>query len=89
LLKYLKHQGIIVINHNLLLNIKANWFFRVEDRYNSESSFITDLQISKSLNNFEFFVKSSNLFNVSYSDFVGIPLPGRWVSGGIKLSLSK
>lgn len=89
LLKYLKHQGIIVINHNLFLNITTNWFFRVEDRYNSESSFITDLQISKSLNNFEFFVKSSNLFNVSYSDFVGIPLPGRWVSGGIKLSLSK
>ena len=89
LLKYLKHQGIIVINHNLFLNITANWFFRVEDRYNSESSFITDLQISKSLNNFEFFVKASNLFNVNYSDFVGIPLPGRWISGGIKLSLSK
>lgn len=87
LLKYLKHQGIISINHYLVLDIKANWYFRYEDRYNSESNFITDLSIDKSFDNFNVFVKTTNLFNVDYFDFIGIPLPGRWVTAGIKLSI--
>ncbi len=88
LLKYLQHQGIIAINHNLVWDIKTDWYFRYENRYNSESNFITDLGVGKSFNNIKVFVKATNLFDVDYFDFVGVPLPGRWVVGGIKLSLN-
>ncbi|MBU0473698.1 MAG: TonB-dependent receptor [Bacteroidetes bacterium] len=89
LLKYLKHHGIVSINHNLVWDIETNWYFRYEDRYNSESNFITDLSINKSFNNFNVFIKATNLFNVDYFDFIGITLPGRWIAGGVKFSLSK
>ncbi|MCF6270542.1 MAG: TonB-dependent receptor [Melioribacteraceae bacterium] len=89
LLKYLKHQGILSINHNLFLNIKADWYFRYEERYNLENNFVTDLRINKSFNYFDIFVKATNLFNVDYFDFIGVPLPGRWVTGGVKLKIGK
>jgi vitamin B12 transporter len=89
LLKYLEHQGIVSLNHNLFLDIKANWYFRYEDRYNSESNLITDLRVDKTFENFDVYVKAINLFNVDYFDFIGVPLPGRWVSGGVKFSLNE
>ncbi len=89
LLKYLKHQAIISINHNLIWDVYANWYFRYEERYSFESNFITDFRINKSFDMIDVFVKASNLFNVDYFDFVGVPLPGRWVVGGIRFTLAK
>ncbi len=86
LLKYLKHQAIVSINHNLIFGVSASWYFRYEERYNFESNFITDLSLAKSLGGFNVFVKATNLFNVDYFDFIGVPLPGRWVTGGIKFN---
>jgi iron complex outermembrane receptor protein len=86
LLKYLKHQGVISINHNLIWNIKTNWYFRYEERYNSKSNFITDLGVNKSFNNFDVYIKTTNLFDVDYFDFIGVPLPGRWVTAGVKIN---
>jgi iron complex outermembrane receptor protein len=88
LLKYLEHQGIISINHNLIWKIKIDWYFRYEERYNSESNFITDIGVNKSFNNFNVFVKATNLFNVDYYDFIGVPLPGRWATAGVKYQLN-
>jgi outer membrane receptor protein involved in Fe transport len=82
----LKHQGVISINHNLIWDIKTNWYFRYEERYNSKSNFITDLGVNKSFNNFDVYIKTTNLFNVDYFDFIGVPLPGRWVTAGVKIN---
>ncbi len=89
LLKYLRHQGIVSINHNLFWSINADWYFRYEERFNSESNFITDLRINKSFSYINIFIKVSNIFNVDYFDFIGVPLPGRWVTGGIRVNLKK
>jgi iron complex outermembrane receptor protein len=35
------------------------------------------------------FVEVDNVFDRMYSDLLGTPMPGRWVMGGLKLSLSK
>jgi iron complex outermembrane receptor protein len=35
------------------------------------------------------FVEVDNVFDRTYSDLLGTPMPGRWVMGGLKLSLSK
>ena len=85
LLKYLKHQAILSINHNLILGISADWYFRYEERYNFGNNLITDLGINKAFNNFNVFVKATNLFGVDYLDFIGVSLPGRWVTGGVRL----
>ncbi len=88
LLKYLKHQIIVSINHNLFWDVSADWYFRYEERYNLQSNFIADISIKKSFKYFDVFVKATNLFNVDYLDFIGIPLPGRWITGGIKFSIN-
>ena len=88
LLKYLKHQAILSINHNLFFAIKTNWYVRYEERFNFGSNFITDLRLDKTFGNFDLFVKATNLFNVDYLDFIGVPLPGRWVTGGVKIGIN-
>jgi iron complex outermembrane receptor protein len=34
-------------------------------------------------------VQVDNIFDNEYSDLLGTPMPGRWLMGGLKLSLSK
>jgi iron complex outermembrane receptor protein len=35
------------------------------------------------------FVEADNVFNKNYADLLGAQMPGRWLMGGIKISLSK
>ena len=35
------------------------------------------------------FAEVDNLFDKAFSDLLGTPMPGRWLMGGLKLSLSK
>lgn len=35
------------------------------------------------------FVEADNIFNKNYADLLGSQMPGRWLMGGIKISLSK
>ncbi len=87
LLDYLRHQLIISINHNIPFGIKQMWFFRFEERVNFSSYLIIDSQINKQINNFYFFIRATNLLNKQYSDFAGLPLPGRWISVGLNYNL--
>ena len=38
---------------------------------------------------FSAFFEADNIFNKSYADLLGSQMPGRWLMGGIKISLSK
>lgn len=86
-LDYLKHQLIINLSNPLPLDIKQSWFLRYEDRVNLEESFIVDSQLLYELKLFEVFIKATNLFNKSYKDIGGIPLPARWIIAGVKYTL--
>lgn len=85
-LDHLRHQLIISIGNELLLDIAQSWVIRYEARESFEDHFIVDSQISKSFENFTLVIKAANLFNQSYLDLGGIPLPGRWISAGIRFS---
>ena len=87
LLKYLNHQVIISIKHDLIWKLKVDWYFRYEERYNLNNNFIADLGVNKTFNYFNIYIRATNLFNVDYLDFIGVPLPGRWVTAGIKFQL--
>ena len=39
--------------------------------------------------NLSVFVEADNLLNTEYADLLGAEMPGRWLMGGIKISLSK
>jgi len=87
LLEYLKHQLIVNISQNFLWKTNLNWFIRYEDRLNVEDHFLVDLIINKKINRFGVYVKGTNLFNRTYFDIVGVPLPGRQLIAGVKYSL--
>jgi iron complex outermembrane receptor protein len=88
ILDLLRHQFIAEITHSAPLDIIFNWAFRYENRYNFDSYFITDLKLSRSFNNFDLSLSALNLFNKSYMDISGIPLPGRWIKAGINCKIN-
>ena len=83
ILDLLRHQFIAEVSHSVPFNIVFNWAFRYENRYNFDNYFIADLKLSRSFNNFDLSLSALNLFNKSYMDVSGIPLPGRWLKAGI------
>jgi vitamin B12 transporter len=88
ILDLLRHQFIAEITHSIPYDIVFNWAFRYENRYNFDSYFITDLKLSRSFNIFELSLSALNLFNKSYTDVSGIPLPGRWLKAGISFRIN-
>ncbi len=86
-LDHLKHQVIAGVQHKLVLGITADWFFRYEDRLNFEDSFVTDLKLRRSFNNFTATIGATNLLDRTYHDIAGVVLPGRWIKGSIKYKI--
>jgi iron complex outermembrane receptor protein len=89
LLDHLKNHFVISVSNELPFSINQNWIARFEEREHFSTNFIINTQFSKNINNFNFFLLISNLFNTSNFDFTGIPLPGRLVSAGIKYNLTE
>ena len=87
LLDYMRHQLIINIDNAWWLGIRQSWELRYENRVNFEDHFLVDTQLSKQFEQFEIFVKATNLFNKSFSEISGVPMPGRWLTAGIKYQL--
>ena len=88
LLDHLRNQLIINVAHDFFFDIKANWLFRYEDRINFEDHFLTDLDISRRIDQFDVFIKATNIFNKPYMDITGVALPGRWITAGIKWNMT-
>ncbi len=84
LLDYLRHQLIIGVNNSWWFGIRQNWEFRYDDRVNFENYFLVDTELSKDFNKFEIYMNATNLFNKTYSEISGVPLPGRWITAGVQ-----
>jgi len=87
LLDYLRNQLIVFFSHDLPFGFHLNWIMRYEDRINFQSYLIIDSQLHMEYNNIFIFIRASNLLNRAYRDFAGLPLPGRWLTVGIKYIL--
>lgn len=86
-LEYLRNQATLSITNDLPFDVKLNWFFRYEDRYNFEDAFITDLKLSRKYNAFTIHFSAINLFDIDYMDVNGVRLPNRWIRAGLSLDL--
>ncbi len=87
ILDNLRHQLVVGISNALFLDITQTWMLRYENRITGDKNFLVDVQMKKSLANFEVFAKATNLFNKSYKDFNGVFLPGRWLFAGVRASV--
>ncbi len=87
-LNYLQHQLLVGLNHQLPgLGCAANWQMRFEQRVTGQQLLLIDAYLQKALKRYSFFVQATNIFNRKYSDFIGVPQPGRWFKMGIKIQL--
>ena len=89
LLQYLRNQLIVNFENNWGFGIRQSWELRYEDRINFEDFLLVDTQLFKNFQHFKLFVKATNLFNKSYQEVSGVPLPGRWITAGIKFKLGE
>ncbi len=85
LLDYLRQQLIFTVINNWWLDINQSWIVRYENRIFFEDHIILDTQLFKDINNLQLFLKATNLFNKSYQQISGVPLPGRWIYAGVNL----
>jgi vitamin B12 transporter len=87
LLNYLRHQLNISLVNNWWFDIKESWNINYEDRVNYGDYFLIDTQISRKIGYVNLYIKATNLLNKSYEQISGVPMPGRWIYTGIKLTL--
>jgi len=87
LLNYLRHQLNINLVNYWWFDIVESWHFTYEDRVNYKDYILIDTQISKDIQHVRFYFKLTNLFNTGYEEVSGVPMPGRWIYGGIKLNI--
>ena len=86
-LEHLEHDLTIKLFNSLPFGVNQSWTLSYEDRITLGDHFTVDTKLSKSFKQFSLFVKASNLLNKSYEEIPGVPLPGRWIIGGIKFNI--
>jgi vitamin B12 transporter len=87
LLNSLRNQLILKISPNDFCGIKQYWTVRYEDRLNQDRQTIVDVHLSRAFKKVTLSLSVTNLGNIRYADYTGIPQPGRWITGGMDFSL--
>ena len=86
-LEHLRHDLSISLFNNLPFEINQSWTFNYEDRVSLKDHYTIDTKLMKQFSNFNVFIMASNLLNKSYEEIPGVPLPGRWIIGGVRLNI--
>ncbi|QTV05276.1 TonB-dependent receptor plug domain-containing protein [Faecalibacter bovis] len=82
----LKHQFIATINYEMN-NTSITFANRYYTRYSYKSYWISDIRINHIIKDkFSVYVDAQNLFNTVYNEVGAIPMPGRWISFGVRFN---
>lgn len=84
----LRHQAIANVSLAPVKNVNAGLSFRYEENVNIAGRFLTDVKLSYLLSDFTLFAQATNLFDIDYKEIGGVPMPGRWIAGGVKFNIS-
>lgn len=82
---YIKHLASGALVFNLPFGTETIGF-TYKKKPGRSGWFLLDAHLAYKINkNAQVFLNSTNLLNVGYEEIVGIPQPGRWVEGGLRL----
>ncbi len=87
-MKHLRHQALMNIDHVLPFGIKQNWRISYKDRANADDYLVVDTQISRKFNSVELDLSATNIFDTDYKEIGSVVMPGRWIKMGLKLSFN-
>jgi vitamin B12 transporter len=86
-LDYLNHQFIAGFSYHILPGLKQIWKIRYEDRVAYPSHILIDSRISYRIKQIHIYLEASNIGGVTYYEFGGMEMPGRWLRIGANLKL--
>ena len=97
-LEYLRHKLVASAQIPLVIHLALNMDLRWQDRAGQYTDFdgtvndykpycLVDARLSWQQPSYEFYLKANNLFGTTYRDHGLVPQPGRWLIGGVTVSL--
>ena len=97
-MEYLRHKLVgnlrVPLSKNLSLGITARWQDRVGsytdfngDVQDYKPYFLTDARLTWQQPSWKVYIEANNLWDTTYHDYGLVEQPGRWIIGGISLSL--
>lgn len=82
-----RHQIINTINYT-----HKSWSVSLANRFNErvgyQDYFLTDFRLSYQYKNWVYYADMQNIFDTKYNEAGALPMPGRWVTIGIKTNLN-
>ncbi len=82
---HLKHHSSVRISYELPFGVRTLTTATYKKRIAEEGYRLLDVRISKEFSLGEIYVTGANILNRKYQEIKGVPMPGRWIQGGIKL----
>jgi vitamin B12 transporter len=98
-LNHLKHKFNLGIQHDIVRNVSARWNLLYQDRVGAFQRsadnmlvdyapfLMTDLRLTWKHKIWRVFAEATNLFDVEYHDIGELGRPGRWIKGGLQVTL--
>lgn len=83
-LESLRHQLLGQLNYSYK-NWQIGWSNRYQERLSYTDYWLSDLRLSYTHQAFTYFMDAQNIGDVTYIEAGAVPMPGRWISLGIKL----
>ncbi len=84
-LENLNHQLIAGLEFRIGKHFFHNIQFRFIDRVTMEDYTVIDTRLNYRRNNYEVFLKATNVGDTEYRETNLVPMPGRWVRGGVEV----
>jgi len=83
-LEYLRHQFCANINAEFFRSLTLTLTGRYQQRINYRDYALLDLRLAYTRRTFSVYADVTNLTNVQYIEAGAVPMPGRWVTIGLK-----
>ncbi|QYN51316.1 TonB-dependent siderophore receptor [Apibacter sp. ESL0404] len=79
----LRHQLVVKVEHKLFKNISNQIIYRYNDRVNLDDYHLLDDRLMYQTNNLQLYIQMTNILNTKYTESNLVPMPGRWIQGGV------
>ncbi|WP_257667974.1 TonB-dependent receptor plug domain-containing protein [Parapedobacter tibetensis] len=82
----LRHQAVAMMNYHIG-KVGLTAAERFVERISYRRYFLTDVRATLSLGAYQLYLDANNIFDKRYIEAAAVPMPGRWVSLGLKYAL--
>jgi vitamin B12 transporter len=82
-----RHQARLFLYQRWSRRLIQSWKLQYQKRSEERGRFLVDTRFAWKDGTVTLFAEASNVFDTPYDDLKALPLPGRWIRGGVELDL--